>query len=871
MYFVDHDDWLGDEALERLHAYAVANDADIVIGKWWGSSGRSCPQQLFRANVPHATLAKTSLMDSLTPHKMFRRAFLAEHDLTFPEGRRRLEDHVFVVSAYLHARTISVLSDYPCYFHTARDDGGNAGFRPLEPVGYFANLRDALDAVDALTEPGPLRDRLHRRWLRVEMVGRLRGQTLLRAAPDYRAELLEEIRKVMAEYFAPGVAAGLAPSQRLVAELAREGDLEGLMALAEWETTTAVRATLERLAWDGATLRLTASAALVGDDGTPVTLRDGRLVVPLPETTLAALPPGALDFSDGRTLVDLSLRHRTSGDERFLATASATVATDGGDDGGGDGAAVGGSVDAAVDPAAVSGGQPLARGIWDVWVKVRAYGWERATKVGIYRAPGVSAAVRPALVGTPPLVVTPYWTEPGNLALDVDQSTRKTATALRPDPERSSVHTRGGELEASLRLPLQLGEPVPASVRLTSTGREPVTLTRPGRLVPAPPGAATLDWSMDSGAVRAVPWRLAVRLTERDGAPWTALDACLLRPRGQQPVLVAHARADRGHPVGGGAAGGAPGRSRPPHAAAVGPGGRPATAPSPPPAGQGPRAPPRPRPRLNPGPGPRPVERPDSAGYGDPGAGRHGRLDLRAQLLETATPAQDPVAGVGELVPEVRGQERHGVDGVAPGEDVLRHLLGVRHDVLGVDLVVGAGQHPVAGVGAEDQQLAGRRGVDRDAEQVGAVLRQRGRHLVDVTGPGVGVPVAGRLVHRAGQHVVQDHDAGPAGVPLGVEHVAQGVLEQVQPVDEGQVHHPAAQRAHRPGPGEEVVAGRLDQLEVAVQRRGHLEGRVDRDGAGARQGEAAAVVHADLEVGARTVDPVQALEELISVHARLLG
>lgn len=536
---VDQDDWLGDEALERLHAYAVANDADIVIGKMVGVGGRSVPKQLFRTNVPHATLAKTSLMDSLTPHKMFRRAFLAEHDLTFPEGRRRLEDHVFVVSAYLHARTISVLSDYPCYFHTARDDGGNAGFRPLEPVGYFANLRDALNAVDALTEPGPLRDRLHRRWLRVEMVGRLRGQALLRADPDYRAELLEEIRKVMAEYFAPGVAAGLAPSQRLVAELAREGDLEGLVALAEWETTTTARATLERLAWDGATLRLSASAALVGDDGTPVTLRDGRLVVPLPEATLAALPPGALDFSDGRTLVDLSLRHRKSGDERFLATASVKAATTSGGDAGGPGAVVGGSVDAAVDPAAVSGGQPLARGIWDVWVKVRAYGWERATRVGIYRAPGVSAAVRPALVGTPPLVVTPYWTEPGNLALDVDQSTRKTAAALRPDPERSSVHTHGHELAASLHLPLQLGEPVPVSVRLTSSGRAPVTLTRPGRLVPAPPGAATLDWGMPSDAIRAVPWRLAVRLTERDGAPWTELDACLLRPRGQQPVLVA--------------------------------------------------------------------------------------------------------------------------------------------------------------------------------------------------------------------------------------------------------------------------------------------------------------------------------------------
>jgi hypothetical protein len=40
---VDQDDWLGDEALERLHAYAVANDADIVIGKMVGSAAARCP------------------------------------------------------------------------------------------------------------------------------------------------------------------------------------------------------------------------------------------------------------------------------------------------------------------------------------------------------------------------------------------------------------------------------------------------------------------------------------------------------------------------------------------------------------------------------------------------------------------------------------------------------------------------------------------------------------------------------------------------------------------------------------------------------------------------------------------------------------
>ena len=106
---------------------------------------------------------------------------------------------------------------------------------------------------------------------------------------------------MMAEYFSPGVAAGLAPAQRLVAELAREGDLDGLLALARWETTTAARATLERLEWDGDSLRVTAGATLVNADGTPVALRDGHLVAPLPEATLAgaaARGPGLLRRHD---------------------------------------------------------------------------------------------------------------------------------------------------------------------------------------------------------------------------------------------------------------------------------------------------------------------------------------------------------------------------------------------------------------------------------------------------------------------------------------------------------------------------------------------------------------------------------------------
>ena len=56
----------------------------------------------------------------LTPHKLFRTAMLREHGIRFPEGRRRLEDHLFVVPAYFAAERISVLASYPIYHWVSR-------------------------------------------------------------------------------------------------------------------------------------------------------------------------------------------------------------------------------------------------------------------------------------------------------------------------------------------------------------------------------------------------------------------------------------------------------------------------------------------------------------------------------------------------------------------------------------------------------------------------------------------------------------------------------------------------------------------------------------------------------------------------------
>jgi glycosyltransferase involved in cell wall biosynthesis len=244
VYFVDNDDWLGKEALERLYRKATEDDADIVIGKVVGD-GKEVPRHLFRRNRDHVTLETAPLLALLTPHKLFRRSFLNEHGIRFPEGRRRLEDHVYVVHAYFHARSISILADYPCYHWVLRDSDENASYQPFDPAEYFGYVREVLDVVEEHTEPGELRDRLLSHWYRGKMLKRVGGAPFTRRRPDYNHRMHEEVRKLALERYGPWVDDHLAFNLRIRSYLLREGTYDDLMALAEYEAALRPEAFVE--------------------------------------------------------------------------------------------------------------------------------------------------------------------------------------------------------------------------------------------------------------------------------------------------------------------------------------------------------------------------------------------------------------------------------------------------------------------------------------------------------------------------------------------------------------------------------------------------------------------------------------------------
>ncbi|MFD3585300.1 glycosyltransferase family 2 protein [Streptomyces sp. NPDC058683] len=504
--FVDNDDFLGDEALKRMYDYGVANEADLIIGKMAGK-GRPVPVELFRHNHPRATVDNAPLMDSLTPHKMLRRSFLDRIGLRFPEGRRRLEDHVFVAEAYLRASNISVLSDYVCYYHLKREDASNAGFQRFDPVGYFANLREALDVVERYTEPGPTRDRMFRRWLRSEMGERLRGKRFLKLPDDYRRELFDEIHKVIAERMGPSVFALLEPAHRVVTELAGAGRYEDVLAVAEWEASIGPSTAMESVTWDGGALKIGFTAEYTAD-GAPKTYPADTAVVPLdgpPETVadaIARLERGtAARF--GKANVDLMMRERETHAQFFqpVEITRETLPVEGEP----------GRVrlvvraTATVDPATAASGTPLPAGLWDAFIRLTIGGWTREHRLFPVSREPLPAMPFPGVVGG--RRVLPYWTVKDNFALDVDMASKRLGFGAF---EPADFTVAGDRLRAVL--PFHVAGDVKASVRLTGPKPAAEVLEVPATLSPAEGGGAVLDAPLPVRSLQEGGWRLALCL-----------------------------------------------------------------------------------------------------------------------------------------------------------------------------------------------------------------------------------------------------------------------------------------------------------------------------------------------------------------------
>lgn len=229
VFFLGADDYLGDEALERLVIKADAWESDVVCARIVGEGGRWVNQALYAQDAADVPFPSAALASALSNTKLFRRSVLTEHDIAFARDLKVGSDQPFTIEAMLHARRISVLGDYDYYHAVKREDSSNITYSS-DWRSRFAGIAAVVEHVAGLVEPGEGRDLLLGRHFSGELATLLR-RDFYEVGEDERRELVDAVNGLAASYLTDAMLPRLRVLDRWRFLLARDHRLAELRAL----------------------------------------------------------------------------------------------------------------------------------------------------------------------------------------------------------------------------------------------------------------------------------------------------------------------------------------------------------------------------------------------------------------------------------------------------------------------------------------------------------------------------------------------------------------------------------------------------------------------------------------------------------------
>ncbi|GGZ71933.1 glycosyltransferase family 2 protein [Streptomyces echinoruber] len=212
VFFLDADDRLGPEALERMVAMADRNGTDVVLGRVEGVN-RTAPKSMWGKTLERTDVFSSNIKFTLSAQKLFRRELLERHGMRFDESLWTGEDALFTMEAYLRADGVSVIADYTCYYLVGREDGKHV----TKTGGYtlrFDSARALMNLIAEMVPPGAKRDALMVRPFLVTLLPQF-GPRFLKDSEEVQRHKLELAKPLMDAHWNEGVAHRLKVHERL--------------------------------------------------------------------------------------------------------------------------------------------------------------------------------------------------------------------------------------------------------------------------------------------------------------------------------------------------------------------------------------------------------------------------------------------------------------------------------------------------------------------------------------------------------------------------------------------------------------------------------------------------------------------------------
>ncbi|GGU07647.1 glycosyltransferase family 2 protein [Streptomyces lateritius] len=233
--FLDSDDLLLPGAADGLLAAATRHDADVVAGvcvrrelpegreTTWAArlydtaEGAALPGTVLDGVEDHPEL----LLDTLSVNKLYRRAFLNEHGIRFPDGAFHYEDFVFVARVHAAAPRLAV-TDVPVYVWHVRRQAATLSISLRR--ASLANWEHRLAAHQAVVEvfraagKPALATAAQTKFLDYDLPMYLRE--LNQRSEEYRAGWWDSARAYVSAFETEAVASATAPSRWIHGALA---------------------------------------------------------------------------------------------------------------------------------------------------------------------------------------------------------------------------------------------------------------------------------------------------------------------------------------------------------------------------------------------------------------------------------------------------------------------------------------------------------------------------------------------------------------------------------------------------------------------------------------------------------------------------
>ena len=472
--YLDHDDELFPDGLRASYDFASRNRADVLSPKESKTSDIGWGLGNFTEDIGNARPRRgiKSLLPMM-PHKMYRTAFLREHQIRFPEGGRMLwEDVYFNVAAYRHAEVISILSSTPVYLWVHTKTNTSSTYGPQDED--FWRKLTALLAYIHQTLPGEefadARRSTLSHQLGTRVIGRFYTAFASQADRSWVPMARTHLEHILADLTPENLDTRLSQLMQPRAYLLRRGRLDLLDELRDAEGSWVGQSRATDLRWDDrGRLQVTASARWTNPAGDPLTLwRVGdRLHRALPDSVTDHLPAAMIDVTAGvqRAGSQTTLRDRhasvtwaLAGETEVMVESVSTLPDGLTPPPDRDAEPVTVVVHSVTAVVVTSQREPS---MWDLHVKNSLYGQVAHRQL-------VAACPLPAPVVVDGRLVRVVQGKAGKLSIEIAADVRALAGLCVPRVDQVGLSTVGGATKITVALPdLRLyGETVSGSLRL---------------------------------------------------------------------------------------------------------------------------------------------------------------------------------------------------------------------------------------------------------------------------------------------------------------------------------------------------------------------------------------------------------------------